>query len=104
LHTKKKSLEQRALNHVAHARLPSRWGNFTIHASPAGARRKSRGARRGNLKENAHWFAFIRMLTGDVLNSLRCDVARSSNSALKKIAKAQSGVLLYLPQEGAASA
>jgi len=39
-------------------------------------------------------------LTGDVLNSLRCDCRAQLELSLKKIAQAPSGILLYLPQEG----
>jgi GTP cyclohydrolase II len=39
-------------------------------------------------------------LTGDVLGSLRCDCGQQLNAALKLIASAPAGVLLYLPQEG----
>jgi len=39
-------------------------------------------------------------LTGDVLASLRCDCRAQLELSLKKIAKAGSGILLYLPQEG----
>lgn len=39
-------------------------------------------------------------LTGDVLTSLRCDCRAQLELSLKKIGRAQSGILLYLPQEG----
>ena len=39
-------------------------------------------------------------LTGDVLGSLRCDCGEQLVEALALIASADSGVLLYLPQEG----
>ncbi|NVJ67129.1 MAG: GTP cyclohydrolase II, partial [Gammaproteobacteria bacterium] len=39
-------------------------------------------------------------LTGDALFSLRCDCGFQLNAALKKIADAGAGVLLYLRQEG----
>jgi GTP cyclohydrolase II len=39
-------------------------------------------------------------LTGDVLTSLRCDCRAQLELSLKKIGKAGSGILLYLPQEG----
>ncbi len=103
LHTKKKSLEQRALNHVAHAELPSRWGNFTIHGfTGRGPQEEAVALVRGNLKGKTAPLVRVhsQCLTGDVLNSLRCDCRAQLELSLKKIAKAQSGVLLYLPQEG----
>lgn len=39
-------------------------------------------------------------LTGDVFHSLRCDCNEQLNSALKMIGKSESGVLLYMRQEG----
>jgi len=103
LHTKKKSLEQRALNHVAHAELPSRWGNFTIHGfTGRGPQEEAVALVRGNLKGKTAPLVRVhsQCLTGDVLNSLRCDCRAQLELSLKKIAKAPSGVLLYLPQEG----
>ncbi|HET6385524.1 MAG TPA: bifunctional 3,4-dihydroxy-2-butanone-4-phosphate synthase/GTP cyclohydrolase II [Armatimonadota bacterium] len=39
-------------------------------------------------------------LTGDVLESLRCDCGNQLHAALQMISKARSGVLLYIAQEG----
>jgi GTP cyclohydrolase II len=103
LHTKKKSQKQRSLNHVAHAELPSRWGNFTIHGfSGKGPQEEAVALVRGNLKGKTAPLVRVhsQCLTGDVLNSLRCDCRAQLELSLKKIAKAPSGVLLYLPQEG----
>lgn len=102
-HTKKKSKKQRSLLHVAHAELPSRWGNFTIHGfTGKGPQEEAIALVRGNL--NGKTAPLVRVhsqcLTGDVLNSLRCDCRAQLELSLKKIANAPSGVLLYLPQEG----
>jgi GTP cyclohydrolase II len=101
--TKKNSKKQRSLRHVAHAELPSRWGNFTIHGfTGKGLQEEAVALVRGNL--NGKTAPLVRVhsqcLTGDVLNSLRCDCRAQLELSLKKIAKAPSGVLLYLPQEG----
>jgi GTP cyclohydrolase II len=103
LHTKKKSHKQRSLNHIAHAELPSRWGNFTIHGfTGKGPQEEAVALVRGNLKGKSAPLVRVhsQCLTGDVLNSLRCDCRAQLELSLKKIAKAPSGVLLYLPQEG----
>jgi GTP cyclohydrolase II len=103
LHTKKKSQKQRSLNHVAHAELPSRWGKFTIHGfSGKGPQEEAVALVRGNLRGKTAPLVRVhsQCLTGDVLNSLRCDCRAQLELSLKKIAKTQSGVLLYLPQEG----
>jgi GTP cyclohydrolase II len=101
--TKKKSQRQRSLNHIAHAELPSRWGNFTIHGfTGKGPQEEAVALVRGNLKGKSAPLVRVhsQCLTGDVLNSLRCDCRAQLELSLKKIAKAPSGVLLYLPQEG----
>ncbi len=100
---KDKSKKKRMLHHVAHAELPSRWGNFTIHGfTGKGPQEEAIALVRGKL--NGKTAPLVRVhsqcLTGDVLNSLRCDCRAQLELSLKKIAKAPSGVLLYLPQEG----
>src|SRR5215510_13507615 len=101
-HTKKPK-NQRSLHHVAHAELPSRWGNFTIHGfTGTGPQEEAIALVRGNLNGKAVPLVRVhsQCLTGDVLNSLRCDCRAQLELALKKIGKAPAGVLLYLPQEG----
>ena len=57
---------------------------------------------RGNLDRKTAPLVRIhsQCLTGDVLASLRCDCRAQLELSLRKIAKAGSGILLYLPQEG----
>ncbi len=89
--------------HVAYAALPSRWGNFTIHGfTGKGPQEEAVALVRGNLKSKTAPLVRVhsQCLTGDVLNSLRCDCRAQLELSLKKIAKAPTGVLLYLPQEG----
>ena len=102
-HTKTKSARKRGLKHVAHATLPSRWGNFTIHGFTGnGPQEEAVALVRGNLKGKSAPLVRVhsQCLTGDVLNSLRCDCRAQLELSLKKIGEAPSGVLLYLPQEG----
>ena len=102
-HTKTKPARKRALKHVAHANLPSRWGNFTIHGFTGnGPQEEAVALVRGNLKGKTAPLVRVhsQCLTGDVLNSLRCDCRAQLELSLKKIGEARSGVLLYLPQEG----
>ncbi len=101
--TKKRPARKRALKHIAHADLPSRWGNFTIHGFTGnGPREEAVALVRGNLKGKTAPLVRVhsQCLTGDVLNSLRCDCRAQLELSLKKIGEAPSGVLLYLPQEG----
>jgi GTP cyclohydrolase II len=102
-HTKSKHKKRTALKHVAHADLPSKWGAFTIHGFTGnGPQEEAVALVRGNLKSKPAPMVRIhsQCLTGDVLNSLRCDCRAQLELSLKKIGKASSGVLLYLPQEG----
>jgi GTP cyclohydrolase II len=101
--TEKKHPKKRTLMHIAHADLPSRWGNFTIHGFTGdGPQEEAVALVRGNLKGKTPPLVRVhsQCLTGDVLNSLRCDCRAQLELSLKKIGQAPSGVLLYLPQEG----
>jgi len=57
---------------------------------------------RGNLRGKSAPLVRVhsQCLTGDVLASERCDCRAQLELSLRKIGKAASGVLLYLPQEG----
>ena len=102
-HTKTKPARKRALKHVAHPDLPSRWGSFTIHGFTGnGPQEEAVALVRGNLKGKIAPLVRVhsQCLTGDVLNSLRCDCRAQLELSLKKIGEAPAGVLLYLPQEG----
>ena len=88
---------------VARAKLPSRFGRFTIlgvegrgpQESAVVLLRGKPGGRRAPLVR-----IHSQCLTGDVLCSERCDCRAQLELSLAKIGRASSGVLLYLPQEG----
>lgn len=93
---------------VASADFPTRWGHFRIHGF------------RGVCGENGHQRTeeavalvmgnihsappLVRIhsqcLTGDVFGSLRCDCREQLEMALKMIAEAGAGILIYEQQEG----
>ncbi len=92
---------------VAQAKLPTRYGAFTIlGAEGAGPQETAVLLVRGKLNQrNGKGAApLVRIhsqcLTGDVFTSQRCDCRAQLELALKKIASAPRGLLLYLPQEG----
>ena len=92
-----------ALEQVAHAELPTRYGRFTIYGFKGhGPEEEAVALVRGKL--NGKTAPLVRVhsqcLTGDVLASLRCDCRAQLELSLKKIGQASSGILLYLPQEG----
>jgi GTP cyclohydrolase II len=91
------------LQAVAHAELPTRYGRFTIYGFQGrGPQEEAVALVRGKL--NGKTAPLVRVhsqcLTGDVLASLRCDCRAQLELSLKKIGRATSGILLYLPQEG----
>ncbi len=88
---------------VARAKLPSRYGDFTILGIEGATPEDSAVALvRGRL--NSRLAPLVRIhsqcLTGDVLCSERCDCRAQLELSLEKIGRARSGLLLYLPQEG----
>jgi GTP cyclohydrolase II len=88
---------------VAQAELPTRYGRFTIHGFQGrGPQEEGVALVRGNLKCKTPPLVRVhsQCLTGDVLASLRCDCRAQLELSLKKIGRAPSGILVYLPQEG----
>jgi len=92
---------------VAKAKLPTRFGIFTIvGVKGAGPQDEAVALVHGNLKakREAKLAPLVRVhsqcLTGDVFHSLRCDCRAQLELALHKITAAPVGILLYLPQEG----
>jgi GTP cyclohydrolase II len=91
------------LRMIAHAELPTRYGRFTIYGFKGrGPQEEAVALVRG--KVNGKTAPLVRVhsqcLTGDVLASLRCDCRAQLELSLRKIGRASSGILLYLPQEG----
>ncbi len=88
---------------IAAAKLPTRWGEFSIVSF-------------GNNRDGKDHIALVRgevdgrrdvpvrlhseCLTGDVLGSLRCDCRDQLEAALESLGKQEHGILLYLRQEG----
>lgn len=91
-----------ALQIVAEAKLPTRYGDFTIYGfKGAGVLDEAVALVRGNLDKTTPLVrVHSQCLTGDVLASLRCDCRAQLELSLREIGRAPSGVLIYLPQEG----
>jgi 3,4-dihydroxy 2-butanone 4-phosphate synthase / GTP cyclohydrolase II len=88
---------------VARANFPTRYGQFTIYGFRGpGPQQEALALVRGKLNGKAAPLVRVhsQCLTGDALTSLRCDCRAQLELSMKKIAKAGSGVLLYLAQEG----
>jgi GTP cyclohydrolase II len=92
-----------SLRAVAQAELPTRYGSFRIYGFE-GRSPQEEGVALVHGKLNRKSTPLVRVhsqcLTGDVLASLRCDCRAQLELSLKKIGRAPSGILLYLPQEG----
>jgi GTP cyclohydrolase II len=93
---------RRAIRIVARAKLPTRFGPFEIIGIEHRNKKDSvvalvHGKVRGKTP-------LVRIhsqcLTGDVLASERCDCRAQLELSLRRIAAEESGVLLYVPQEG----
>ena len=88
---------------VATARLPTRFGRFTV----LGIKGRTKGGeavaiQHGQLRGAKMPLVRIhsQCLTGDVFTSQRCDCRAQLEFSLRKIAKEPAGVVLYLPQAG----
>lgn len=88
---------------VAHAKLPTRFGNFTIYGfydakddkeHTAIVKGEVSGARALPLRVHSQCH------TGDVLGSLRCDCRDQLEAALRHIGGIERGAVVYLKQEG----
>jgi len=88
---------------VARAELPTKFGRFKIIGIQGQSPEDEAIAiQHGRLKRGDTPLVRVhsQCLTGDVLMSERCDCRAQLELSLRKIAKAASGILLYLPQEG----
>lgn len=88
---------------VSSSRLPTRFGEFIIHAFEDPKERKEHVALvMGELKTGEPVLARVHSecLTGDALFSLRCDCGAQLEEAMRRIGERGSGVILYLRQEG----
>ncbi len=88
---------------VAVAKMPTRYGEFTIH----GYVNKLNGEHhvalvKGDITNGEPVLCRVHSecLTGDALGSARCDCGQQYDAAMKMIAKEGRGVLLYMRQEG----
>ena len=88
---------------LAQAALPTRFGRFQAAVfGKAGSDGEVLAVHHGSLTGPS--VPLVRLhsecLTGDVFGSLRCDCGQQLAAALSMIAEADTGALLYLPQEG----
>ncbi len=88
---------------VAHAKLPTRFGIFTIYGFyDAKDDKEHTAVVHGDVngKEGVPLRVHSQCHTGDVLGSLRCDCRDQLEAALKYISTQEFGAVIYLKQEG----
>ncbi len=98
-----RSTNEKLVQMVGKAKLPTRYGEFTVYGYESMFEEKAHLALvKGNLQ--AVDAPIVRVhsecLTGDVFGSLRCDCGCQIGVALKAIEREGAGVLLYMRQEG----
>ena len=92
-----------SIKYIASSKLPTPFGEFTMHGFEDAATGKEHVAlSMGDIRSDEPVLAraHSECLTGDALFSMRCDCGYQLEEALSSIAKAGHGVLLYLRQEG----
>jgi 3,4-dihydroxy 2-butanone 4-phosphate synthase/GTP cyclohydrolase II len=90
---------EKLVRRVAEARIPTGWGDFTAVVYESVLDGEQHVALvRGNVhgQENVLVRVHSECLTGDVFGSMRCDCGVQLDSAMKMIADAGSGVIVYL--------
>jgi len=88
---------------AAIAKLPTRFGDFTIHVFDNSVDNQEHVALvRGDITDGKDVLVRVHSscLTGDVLHSIRCDCGAQLDAAMERISAEGRGVLLYLNQEG----
>lgn len=92
-----------SINYVASSKLPTPFGVFTMHGFEDSETGKEHVAlTMGNVASGEPVLAraHSECLTGDALFSMRCDCGYQLEEALRSVAEAGRGVVLYLRQEG----
>src|SRR5687767_778246 len=94
---------ERLVRKIAEASLPTRYGEFRIHAFESLIdRRHDVALVMGEIKPDDDVMVRVhsQCLTGDIFASSRCDCGDQLHTALEMISGVGQGVLLYLRQEG----
>lgn len=92
-----------SINYVASSKLPTPFGVFTMHGFEDSETGKEHVAlTMGDVASGEPVLAraHSECLTGDALFSMRCDCGYQLEEALRSVAEAGRGVVLYLRQEG----
>lgn len=94
---------EKLVRKVAEAKLPTKYGDFTVHAYESEVDPAPYVAfTMGDIANGEDTLVRIHSscVTGDLIASLKCDCGDQLHLALQKISDAGRGVLLYIEQEG----
>jgi len=94
---------EKLVRKVAQAKLPTRYGDFVVHAYESDVDPAPYTAFvMGDITDGQDTLVRIHSscVTGDIIGSLKCDCGDQLHLALEKISEAGRGVLLYIEQEG----
>jgi 3,4-dihydroxy 2-butanone 4-phosphate synthase/GTP cyclohydrolase II len=93
---------ERLVERMAIAKLPTRFGDFTVHGYRTTIGGEHLALVLGDVSGDDPVLVRVHdeCLTGEAFHSLRCDCGEQLEEALKRIAGEGRGVLLYLRQEG----
>jgi GTP cyclohydrolase II len=92
-----------SINFIASSKLPTKHGDFLIHAfEESDSGQEHIALSMGDVADGEPVLIRVHSecLTGDGFGSLRCDCGPQLEAAMQKVAQAQRGVILYLRQEG----
>ena len=92
-----------SIQFIASSKLPTPFGVFTMHGfEEAGTGKEHVALTMGDVSDGEPVLAraHSECLTGDALFSMRCDCGYQLEEALRAVAEAGRGVVLYLRQEG----
>lgn len=94
--------EQHVLQKISQSYLPTEHGDWQISIWLHHALGEFTVLQQGDLRNNKNPLVRIHSscLTGDVFGSLRCDCGQQLSLAMQKIAEEESGLIIYLSQEG----
>ena len=97
--------QERLVERVATAKLPTEYGEFTVHgyrAKVGNTEAEHVALTIGDVASGEPVLVRVHdeCLTGDTFHSVRCDCGEQLDVALRRIAEEGRGVLLYLRQEG----
>ena len=99
-----KEKEKAEIEEVSQVKFPNKYGDFklSLFRSKNFPNEEHMAIHLGELKSSEPTLVRLHSecFTGDVFGSLRCDCGEQLDVAMKKIAKAGRGILIYLKQEG----